>query len=44
MTIDEEPYMFTIYVEYSKSLFDLRVFLKSLENSAYKGLMKDIKV
>ena len=44
ITTDEEPYMFIICVEYSKSPFNLTVFLKSLENSAYKGLMKDIEV
>ena len=43
MTIDEEPYMFTICIEYSKSPFDLTEFLKSLENSAYTRLMKDIE-
>ena len=43
ITIDEDPYMFTICIEYSKSPFDLIVFLKSLENSQYKRLMKDIK-
>ena len=44
VTTDEELYMFTIYVEYSKSPCDLTIFLKSLENSAYKGFMKDIEV
>jgi hypothetical protein len=39
----EEPYMFTICVEYSKSPFDLTVFLKSLENSEYVPLMKEIE-
>ena len=43
MTINEDPYMFTICIEYSKSPFDLTVFLKSLENSQYKRLMKDIE-
>ena len=43
MTTYEKAYMFTICVEYSKSPFDLTVFLKSLENLAYKRLMKDIK-
>ena len=43
VTIDEEPYMFTICIEYSKSPFDLTEFLKTLENSQYKRLMKDIK-
>ena len=43
MTIDEDPYMFTICIEYSKSPFNLTVFLKSLENSQYKRLMKDIE-
>ena len=44
MRTDEEPYMFTIYVEYRKNPFDLTIFLKSLDTSAYEGLMKDIKV
>ena len=43
VTINEEPYMFTIYIEYNKSPFDLTVFLKSLENSQYERLMKDIE-
>ena len=43
MTIDEEPYMFTICIEYSKSPFDLTKFLKSLENSAYERLLREIK-
>ena len=43
VTIDEEPYMFTICIEYSKSPFDLTEFLKTLENSQYERLMKDIK-
>ena len=30
--IDEEPYMFTICIEYSKSPFDLTEFMKTLEN------------
>ena len=43
MTIDEDPYMFTICIEYSKSPFDLIEFLRSLENSAYERLMKEIE-
>ena len=43
MMTSEEPYMFTICIEYSKSPFDLTIFLKSLENSEYKGLMKEIE-
>ena len=43
VTIDEDPYMFTICIEYSKSPFDLTIFLKSLENSQYERVMKDIK-
>jgi hypothetical protein len=35
--------MFTICVEYSKNPFDLTVFLKSLENSEYVPLMKEIE-
>ena len=41
--IDEDPYMFTICIEYSKSPFDLIEFLRSLENSAYERLMKEIE-
>ena len=44
VTIDEEPYMFTICIEHSKSPFDLTEFLKTLENSQYERLMKDIEV
>ena len=44
MMTNEEPYMFTICVEYNKSPFNFTVFLKSLENSAYKGFIKDIEV
>ena len=43
VTIDEDPYMFTICIEYSKSPFDLTEFLTSLENSAYERLMKEIE-
>ena len=43
VTTIEEPYMFIIYVDISKSPFDLIVFLKSLENSEYKALMKEIE-
>ena len=43
VTIKEDPYMFTIYIEYNKSPFDLTVFLRSLENSQYKRLIKDIE-
>ena len=43
MTIDEEPYMFTIYIEYNTSPFDLTIFLKSLENLAYERFLKDIE-
>ena len=39
----KEPYMFTICVDYNITWFDLLVFLKSLENSDYKSLMKEIK-
>ena len=35
--------MFTIYINYSKSSFDLTVFLKSLENSNYEVLMKEVE-
>ena len=39
----EEPYMFTICVDYSKSPFNLTIFLKSLENLEYEALMKEIE-
>ena len=35
--------MFKICVDYSKSPFDLTIFLKSLKNSEYKALMKEIE-
>ena len=43
VTINEDPYMFTICMVYNKSPFDLTVFLKSLENLAYKRLLKEIE-
>ena len=43
VTIDEDPYIFTMCIKYNKSPFDLTVFVKSLENSQYNRLMKDIK-
>jgi hypothetical protein len=43
VTTTEEPYIFTICVEYKFSPFDLSVFLRSLENSNYKVLMKEIE-
>jgi hypothetical protein len=43
VTTTEEPYMFTICVEYKFSPFDLSVFLRSLENSDYEALMKEIE-
>jgi hypothetical protein len=43
VTTMEEPYMFTICVEYKFSPFDLSVFLRSLENSDYEALMKEIE-
>jgi hypothetical protein len=43
VTTTEEPYMFTICVEYKFSPFDLSVFLRSLENSEYEALMKEIE-
>jgi hypothetical protein len=43
MTTTDEPYMFTIYMDYNKSPFDLTVFLTNLENSDYKALMKEIE-
>ena len=41
--IAEDPYMFTICIEYNKSPFDLTVFLRSLQNSQYERLMKEIE-
>ena len=35
VTTTEEPYMFTICIEYNKSPFNLTVFLKSPENLEY---------
>jgi hypothetical protein len=43
VTTIDDPYMFTICVDYSICLFDLPVFLKSLENSDYKSLMTEIE-
>jgi hypothetical protein len=43
VTTTEEPYMFTICVEYKFSPFDLSVFLRILENSDYEALMKEIE-
>jgi hypothetical protein len=43
MTTTEEPYIFTICVDYNISPFDLPVFLKGLENSNYESLMKEIE-
>jgi hypothetical protein len=43
VTTTEEPYMFTICVEYKFSPFDLSVFLRSLENSEYEAFMKEIE-
>jgi hypothetical protein len=43
VTTTNEPYMFTICVDYSKCPFHLPIFLKSLENSDYKSLMKEIE-
>jgi hypothetical protein len=43
VTTTEESYMFTFCVEYKFSLFDLSVFLRSLENSEYEALMKEIE-
>ena len=43
MATIEELYMFTIYVNYNISPFNLLVFLKNFENSDYKSLMKEIE-
>jgi hypothetical protein len=43
VTIAEEPYMFTICIDYSKSPFDLPEFLHSLQNTEYERLLKDIE-
>jgi hypothetical protein len=42
VTTTEDPYMFTICKDYNKCPFDLTVFLRSLENSNYEALMKEI--
>jgi hypothetical protein len=42
-TRGDEPYMFTICIEYSKSPFHLPTFLKSLENTDYKSLMREVQ-
>jgi hypothetical protein len=39
-----EPYLFTIRIEYAKVPFHLSYFLKSLENSMYKTLLKEYKM
>ena len=43
VTIGEDPYMFTICIDYRKNPFDLPEFLQSLENTEYEKLMKDIE-
>ena len=42
-TIEEDPYMFTICVEYAKATFHLLIFLKSLENSKHESLLKEVE-
>jgi hypothetical protein len=42
-TMEAKPYMFTLCMEYCKFPFHLPSFLKSLENSKYEYLMKEIK-
>jgi hypothetical protein len=42
-TTGEEAYMFTIYLEYAKAKFHLPMFLKSLENSTYESLLKEVE-
>ena len=39
----EDLYIFTICLDYNKSPFDLTIFLRSLENSNYEAVMKEIK-
>ena len=43
VTIGEDPYIFTICIDYKKSPFDLPKFLQNLENIEYEKLMKDIE-
>jgi hypothetical protein len=43
VTTTDDPYIFTICVDYSICPFDLQVFLKNLENSDYESLMKEIE-
>ena len=42
-TTGREEYMFIICVKYAKTTFHLPKFLKSLENSKYKSLLKEIE-
>ena len=43
VTTTKDQHMFTICVDYSKSPFDLTIFFKSLGNSNYEALMKEIE-
>ena len=43
MTMTNNLYIFTICVDYSICPFHLQIFLKSLENSNYEPLMKEIE-
>ena len=43
VTTIEDQYIITICMDYSKSPFNLTVFLKSLENSDFRALMKEIE-
>ena len=43
-TTMEEPYFFTISVDYKKASFYLPHFMQSMENLWYESLMKEIEV
>jgi hypothetical protein len=43
-TTMEEPYVFTISIDYKKAPFFLSHFLQSMENSRYEPLMKEIEL
>jgi hypothetical protein len=43
-TTMDEPYLFTISIDYKKTPFYLSYLLQSMENSCYKSLMKEIEL
>jgi hypothetical protein len=42
-TTGVDPYMFIICVKYSKSAFHLIAYIKSLEDSKYESLLKEVE-